>query len=206
LLEIECVLDCTEPLGEDEAGELYVVNLGGTASRIVSGGNFNALRALAPPRLRPRPQAIRPPAPTSEPRWSRKHGSWTVWFLIETPKRAVICESSTRVGEDYGYAANRFFAIDLPKPLEKALLKAASWPRVAEQRARADGLFAFARGRRSPRALGRQNVDQDNDDSAMAYTRSLGSRTSRNQSPTRLTPSAVRARAAPGKAASHHAT
>jgi hypothetical protein len=29
-------------------------------------------------------------------------------------------------GEDYGYAANRFFAIALPKPLEKALLKAAS--------------------------------------------------------------------------------
>jgi hypothetical protein len=29
-------------------------------------------------------------------------------------------------GEDYGYAADRFFAIDLPKPLEKALLKAAS--------------------------------------------------------------------------------
>ena len=29
-------------------------------------------------------------------------------------------------GEDYGYAANRFFAIELPKPLEKALLKAAS--------------------------------------------------------------------------------
>ena len=29
-------------------------------------------------------------------------------------------------GEDYGYAAERFFAIDLPKPLEKALLKAAS--------------------------------------------------------------------------------
>jgi hypothetical protein len=29
-------------------------------------------------------------------------------------------------GEDYGHAANRFFAIDLPKPLEKALLKAAS--------------------------------------------------------------------------------
>ena len=29
-------------------------------------------------------------------------------------------------GEDYGYAASRFFAIDLPKPLEKALLKAAS--------------------------------------------------------------------------------
>ena len=29
-------------------------------------------------------------------------------------------------GEDYGYSANRFFAIDLPKPLEKALLKAAS--------------------------------------------------------------------------------
>ena len=30
------------------------------------------------------------------------------------------------IGEDYGYAAERFFAIDLPKPLEKVLLKAAS--------------------------------------------------------------------------------
>ena len=29
-------------------------------------------------------------------------------------------------GEDYGYSADRFFAIDLPKPLERALLKAAS--------------------------------------------------------------------------------
>ena len=29
-------------------------------------------------------------------------------------------------GEDYGYDAERFFAIDLPKPLEKVLLKAAS--------------------------------------------------------------------------------
>ena len=29
-------------------------------------------------------------------------------------------------GEDYGYAANRFFAMDVPKPLEKVLLKAAS--------------------------------------------------------------------------------
>jgi hypothetical protein len=29
-------------------------------------------------------------------------------------------------GEDYGYAAERFFAIDLPKPLQKALLAAAS--------------------------------------------------------------------------------
>ena len=29
-------------------------------------------------------------------------------------------------GEDYGYAANRFFAIDVPKPVEKVLLKAAS--------------------------------------------------------------------------------
>ena len=29
-------------------------------------------------------------------------------------------------GEDYGYAASRFFAIDLPKPLEKALLQIAS--------------------------------------------------------------------------------
>ena len=29
-------------------------------------------------------------------------------------------------GEDYGYSADRFFAIDVPKPVEKALLKAAS--------------------------------------------------------------------------------
>ena len=29
-------------------------------------------------------------------------------------------------GEDYGYAADRFFAIDVPRPLEKALLKTAS--------------------------------------------------------------------------------
>ena len=37
-------------------------------------------------------------------------------------------------------------------------------------------------------------------------TRSLGSSVSRSQSPSRLTPRAVRARAAPGKAASHQAT
>ena len=29
-------------------------------------------------------------------------------------------------GEDYGYAADRFFSIDVPKPLEKDLLKLAS--------------------------------------------------------------------------------
>lgn len=29
-------------------------------------------------------------------------------------------------GEDYGYSADRFFAIALPKPVERALLKAAS--------------------------------------------------------------------------------
>jgi hypothetical protein len=29
-------------------------------------------------------------------------------------------------GEDYGYTADRFFTIDVPKPLERALLKAAS--------------------------------------------------------------------------------
>jgi len=29
-------------------------------------------------------------------------------------------------GEDYGYAADRFFSLHVPKPLEKALLKAAS--------------------------------------------------------------------------------
>jgi hypothetical protein len=28
-------------------------------------------------------------------------------------------------GEDYGYAADRFFAIDVPQPLERALLRAA---------------------------------------------------------------------------------
>ena len=28
-------------------------------------------------------------------------------------------------GEDYAYSAERFFPIDLPKPLEKALLEAA---------------------------------------------------------------------------------
>ncbi len=29
-------------------------------------------------------------------------------------------------GEDYGYGADRFFAIDVPKPLQRALVKAAS--------------------------------------------------------------------------------
>lgn len=29
-------------------------------------------------------------------------------------------------GEDYGYAASRFFSIDVPKPLERVLLKTAS--------------------------------------------------------------------------------
>ena len=29
-------------------------------------------------------------------------------------------------GEDYGYASDRFFPIDIPRPLEKVLLKAAS--------------------------------------------------------------------------------
>jgi len=29
-------------------------------------------------------------------------------------------------GEDYGYSAQRFFAIDLPRPLERVLFKAAS--------------------------------------------------------------------------------
>jgi hypothetical protein len=27
-------------------------------------------------------------------------------------------------GEDYGYAANRFFRLELPRPLERALLRA----------------------------------------------------------------------------------
>jgi hypothetical protein len=29
-------------------------------------------------------------------------------------------------GEDYGYAADRFFSIEVPKPLERALVKAVS--------------------------------------------------------------------------------
>jgi hypothetical protein len=29
-------------------------------------------------------------------------------------------------GEDYGYAASRFFCLDVPKPLERALLRAVS--------------------------------------------------------------------------------
>jgi len=29
-------------------------------------------------------------------------------------------------GEDYGYAADRFFSIEVPNPLERALLKTAS--------------------------------------------------------------------------------
>ena len=29
-------------------------------------------------------------------------------------------------GEDYGYAADRFFGVDLPKPLERVLLNVAS--------------------------------------------------------------------------------
>jgi hypothetical protein len=33
---------------------------------------------------------------------------------------------SSTSGEDYGYAADRFFSIEVPKPLEKVLLKAAS--------------------------------------------------------------------------------
>jgi hypothetical protein len=29
-------------------------------------------------------------------------------------------------GDDYGYSANRFFSIEVPKPLQRALLRAAS--------------------------------------------------------------------------------
>lgn len=29
-------------------------------------------------------------------------------------------------GEDYGYAANRFFSLEVPKPLQRVLLKMAS--------------------------------------------------------------------------------
>ena len=29
-------------------------------------------------------------------------------------------------GEDYGYAASRFYSIDVPRPVERVLLKAAS--------------------------------------------------------------------------------
>ena len=34
-------------------------------------------------------------------------------------------------GEDYGYAAARFFVIDVPRPLERILLMAASGPDTA---------------------------------------------------------------------------
>jgi len=30
------------------------------------------------------------------------------------------------IGEDYGYVADRFFRLELPRPLERALLRAAS--------------------------------------------------------------------------------
>ncbi len=52
---------------------------------------------------------------------------------IGKPYRIVLDQAAARhgylriideSGEDYGYSANRFFAIDLPKPLEKVLLKA----------------------------------------------------------------------------------
>lgn len=49
-----------------------------------------------------------------------------VYRMIPDPKAAthgyvrVVDES----GEDYGYSAERFITIDLPKPLEKALLEA----------------------------------------------------------------------------------
>ena len=51
-----------------------------------------------------------------------------LYRMIPDPKAArhgyvrIVDES----GEDYGYSAERFIAIDLPKPLEKVLLKAAS--------------------------------------------------------------------------------
>src|SRR5207249_6598530 len=45
-------------------------------------------------------------------------------------------------GEDYGYAARRFFAVDLPKPLEKVLLRLAAIRRFAVPRASADALCA----------------------------------------------------------------
>lgn len=51
-----------------------------------------------------------------------------LYRMLPDPKAArhgylrVVDES----GEDYGYSADRFFAIELPKPLERALLKAAS--------------------------------------------------------------------------------
>lgn len=51
-----------------------------------------------------------------------------LYRMIPDPKAArhgylrIVDES----GEDYGYSADRFFALDLPKPLERALLNAAS--------------------------------------------------------------------------------
>src|SRR5437667_10891266 len=61
-------------------------------------------------------------------------------------------------GEDYGYAARRFFAGHLPKPLETVLLRVASSRRSAEARSSADALSAplaaYARRRRTDQGGG----------------------------------------------------
>jgi hypothetical protein len=44
----------------------------------------------------------------------------------ETAERHGYLRIVDESGEDYGYAASRFFAIDVPRPLERVLLKAAS--------------------------------------------------------------------------------
>ena len=44
----------------------------------------------------------------------------------ETAERHGYLRVVDESGDDYGYAATRLFAIDVPRPLERVLLKAAS--------------------------------------------------------------------------------
>ena len=55
-------------------------------------------------------------------REGRSHSLWTNPATGAIEAVRIVDES----GEDYGYAAERFFAIEVPKPLQRALLKAAS--------------------------------------------------------------------------------
>jgi len=56
----------------------------GLAPEARSVVDINALRALAPPRLRPRAQAITPTAPHAAPRWSRRHSVWCARCALVT--------------------------------------------------------------------------------------------------------------------------
>src|SRR3990172_299231 len=95
-----------------------------------------------------------------------------------------------------------------PRPRMTSLLLTRSWAPAGAAAGRAGA------GGEGGGPLGEQAEDQRDGESAseathmdlLVQTLSLGSRRSRSQSPSRLTPSAVSASAAPGKAASHHAT